>query len=198
MKNLLKISLLATILLTSVFTYASDDRGFSLTSTEGSEKSVVFNIAATQKIEVIISANDGEVLYQKYIQGVKGAKRVYNLDAFPDGNYTFKLVTEKELAEYQISIYNGKTVISEPKFTETFRPSLTKEKQIITLNFDNVLKEPVEVTILDDRNEEVYSKVFNAKSAMNKRFNINNSDAKELTFIVKSKTQEYIKVIALR
>lgn len=198
MKNFLKIGLLATVLFTSVVTYAKDDRGYSLTQTDVNGKSVVFNIAETQKMEVTIAVKDGEILYQKDIQAVKGSKRVFDLTAFPDGEYTFSLVTEKELAEYQITIQNGKANVSEPVFTELFKPTLIKENEIITLKFDNLQKDPIEVTILDEYNEQVYNKVFDAKSILQSRFNVNKSDAKELTFIVKSKKQEFIKVIGLR
>lgn len=198
MKNFLKISLLAAVLLTSVATYANDDRGFSLTQTEVNGKSVVFDIEQTQKIEVTIAAKDGEVLYQKDIQVKKGSKRVYDLASFPDGDYTFSLVTDKEIAEYQVSMFNGKTVISEPKFTELFKPTLTKENEIITLKFENVLKEPVEILILDENSEQLYSNTFDAKSAINNKFNVYKSDARELTFILKSKSQEFVKVVSLR
>ena len=196
MKNFLKISLLATVLLTSLGAYANDNN-FSLTKGEN-EKSVVFLIKETQDIQVSIFGYGDEVLYEKNIHALKGSSRTYDLSAFPDGTYTFELRTDDEIATYQIAIENDKATVSIPTITEIFKPTLTKVRDIITLNLENVLQEPVEVKIIDENNDQVYYKVFDAKSLVNKKFNINKSDSRELTFIVKSKNQEYIKVIDLR
>jgi hypothetical protein len=43
----------------------------------------------------------------------------------------------------------------------------------------------------------LYSNVFLDKSKLSKKFNIGKTDAKELTFIVRFKDQEFIKTVSL-
>ncbi len=197
MKNFLKISLVTAILLTASGAYANEDN-FSLRSKNENEKSIVFVVNESQDINVSIQGADDEILYQQKIHAVGGSKKTYDLNAFPDGAYSFKLETESKLTAYQIVIENGKAVVSEPVITEIFKPVLTQDSQMITLNLENVLKDAVEVKILNEYNEELYSKVFTGKSKVVKNFNIEKTDAKELTFIVKSKNKEFIKTLDLR
>ncbi len=62
---------------------------------------------------------------------------------------------------------------------------------------ENTPNGEVEVKILNEYNEELYTKVFAAKTKLVKKFNVDKTDAKELTFIVKSKNQEFVKTIQL-
>jgi hypothetical protein len=197
MKNFLKIALVATLLLTASGTYATDVN-FSLTAKSENEKSIVFSINESQNITVSITGADEGILYQQNIHAAGGSKKTYDLAAFPDGKYTFKLETETTITAYQIAIENGKALVSEPMVMEIFKPVLTKENELITLSLDNILKDEVEVKILNEYNEELYKKVFAGKSKVVKNFNIEKTDAKELTFVVKSKDKEFIKTVELR
>lgn len=196
MKNFLKIGLLAGILLTSTIVFANDDN-FSLKANARDEKSIVFLITQAQDINLSIHDANEEVLYEQNIHASKPSTKIYNLDAFPDGNYKVKLENESKLIEYQVTIENGKTIVSNPVTTELFKPVLTKENAVITLNMENTPNADVEVKILNEYNEQLYSKVFSSRAKLVKKFNIAKTDAKGLTFIVKSKNQEYIETLSI-
>lgn len=196
MKNFLKIGLLAGILLTSSVAFADEDN-LSLKADAKTEKSLVFFISEAQDINITIYGANDELLYDQKIRASKPSTKIYNLEEFPDGNYTVKLENETKLIEYKVTIENGKTVVSAPATIELFKPVLVKDKETITLNMENTPNGEVEVKILNEYNEELYAKVFAAKSKLVKKFNIDKTDAKELTFVVKSKNQEFVKTIQL-
>ncbi|TCC86473.1 hypothetical protein EZ428_23695 [Pedobacter frigiditerrae] len=196
MKNFLKIGLLAGILLTSSAVFANEDN-FSLKANAKTEKSIVFLISEAQDINITIYGTNDELLYDQKIHASKPSTKIYNLEEFPDGSYTVKLENETKLIEYKVTIENGKTVVSEPATIELFKPVLTKDKETIILNMENTPNGEVEVKILNEYNEELYTKVFAAKTKLVKKFNVDKTDAKELTFIVKSKNQEFVKTIQL-
>lgn len=196
MKNFLKIGLLAGILLTSSVAFADEDN-FSLKANAKTEKSIVFLISEAQDINISIYGDNYELIYDQKIHALKPSTKVYNLEDFPDGNYIVELENEMKLIKYNVTIENGKTLVSEPVTTELFKPVFSKENKTITLNMENTPSGEVEVKILNEYNDELYAKVFTAKSKLVKKFNVDKTDAKELTFIVKSKNQEFVKTIQL-
>ena len=196
MKNFLKIGLVATILFTSLATYANDEN-LSLKVKSNDQKSITFLVKEAQDVDFSIYDSENELLYTQKIHTSAPVAKTYNLEAFPDGAYLVKLETDSQITEYQIKIENGKTTILTPVVTERMKPVLTKEKELITLNLENLSQGPVEVKILNERNDQLYSKIFNAKPKFTKTFNVGQSFAKELTFIVKSKNQEFIQTLAI-
>lgn len=197
MKNLLKLSLVAAIALTTVGAYANNDDLAVNVKTE-KEKNVRVFITESQDINVTIYGADNEVLYQKKSKALRGSSKTYDLSAFPDGNYSMKVESGSKLAEYSINIENDKASVSAPSIKELFKPVLTNENGVITLDLDNADKSAVEVQILDEYNDQVYANVFKDSSKLVKKFDTAKTPAKKLTFIVKSKNQEFNKTINVR
>ncbi len=196
MKNLLKLSLLAVLTFISVGVYAYDD-AFSLKVKANNQKSIMFFIKEAQDVDFSIYGSDNEILYKQKIHAVQPLARTYNLDAFPDGSYLLKLETDLKITEYNIQIENGKTMISEPKIKEKSRLTLVKEKAIVKLDIENVSGGPVELKIINEYNDEMYSKVYTDKSKLNKKFNIGQTDAKQLTFILRFDDQEFVQTVSV-
>ena len=196
MEKFLKISLIAALVLMSAGLYASEGE-FSFKLKHVSEKSISFFINKAQVVDVSIYGADDEVLYEQTVRASGASTKTFDLNAFPDGDYTFKMVSGSKSAEYKILIINGKALVSDPVVTEMFTPVLTKENEIITLNLENAVKGPIEVQILDGYNDEVYNKVFDGKSKFTKKFNVARVGVKELTFIIKAEDQEFREVIQL-
>jgi hypothetical protein len=196
MKKFLKIRLIAALLLLTAGSYASEG-DFSVRLKRVNEKSITFFIDKAQVVDVSIYGADDEVLYEQKIKAVKASNKTYDLNAFPDGNYTFKLLTESRLAEYKIEIKDGKAMVSDPLIVEMFKPVLTKDDGVITLSLENAPAGPIEVSILGEYSDPLYSKVFEGDSKLIKKFNVARIDLNELTFIIKSKGQEFTKIVQM-
>ncbi|RZL47416.1 MAG: hypothetical protein EOP00_12050 [Pedobacter sp.] len=197
MKNLLKNTLLVAIMLTSSVVFAKDG-DFSLKVKSENEKSVVFYIDEAQDVNLSISSVEEGIIYEQKIHAEKALSKVYSLEEFPDGNYTFKLESATGVVEYPVNILNGKAFMSKAIVKENFKPILIKESNIITLDLKTVPHGPVEIKVFNEDNEELYAKSFASKMIAVKKFNIGQTNAKSLTFIVKSKNQEYIETINVK
>lgn len=197
MKKFLKIRLIAALFLLSAGSYASEG-DFSFRLKRVNEKSITFFIDKAQVVDVSIYGANDEVLYEQKVNAVKASNKTYDLNAFPDGNYTFKLVTESRSAEYKIQIKEGKAVVSNPLIVEMFKPVLTKDDRVITLSLENAPKGPIEVSILGEYSDPLYSEVFEGDAKLVKKFNVARVDVSELTFIIKSKDQEFTKIVQMR
>ncbi len=197
MKKFLKIRLVAALLLLSAGSYASEG-DFSFKLKKVNEKSITFFVDKAQVINVSIYGAGDEILFDQKINAVKASNKTFDLNAFPEGNYTMKLVTESTLAEYKIQIKSGKAIVSESTIEELIQPVLTSNEGVITLSLDNADKGPVEVSILGEYSDPLYAEVFEGDSKLVKKFNIARIDLDELTFIIKSGKQEFTKIVQLR
>lgn len=189
MKNLLKIGIAAFLVFNFSTLYAKDV-DFSVKVKNVAEKSVAFLIDGPQVIDFSICGANDEVLYEQTIRTQSTSTKTYNLKELPDGAYTFKLVGELKSAEYKVVIANGQAQVSAPVIAARFKPVLTKEDRVITLDLKNAPEGPVEIQVLGKYNEPLYSQVFDKGLKTPKRFNVGLVFETELTFVVKSETQE--------
>lgn len=194
MKNLFKISLIAAVLFTSVNTYANND-DLSLKVKSAEQKTVRLYINQTQDMKVTFYDIDNDVLYQRKGQVIAGSSKTYNLTAFPDGDYVMKVETDSKLIEYHINIENNKASVSMPSTKEVFKPILTSKNGLVILNLDNTSKNPVELMIIDEFNNQLYTKTYTDSAKLVQKFNISKTPAKKLTFIMTSNNQNVNKTI---
>ncbi|MEJ5994424.1 hypothetical protein WG904_08345 [Pedobacter sp. Du54] len=195
MKTFLKISLLTAILFTSFGAFANDDK-FSVKVKAGDEKSIEFLINEGHDINLSILTAEDEVVYEQKIHATGAAKKVYNLESFPNGNYTLKLETPSKLTTYTIAIIDGKAILSTPLVTELFKPVLVKEKDMIILNVKNQDKDAVNVVIVNEYNDQLFSKAYTS-ATLTQKFDVSRTDAKELTFMVSYKGEEHIETFKI-
>lgn len=193
MKNFLKISLMASMLLTAFGAYANDDLLVKVKS--NNEKSISFFINEAKDINVSFYSTADEVIYQQNFHTLGALIKTYDLNAFPDGDYKLKVEADLKLTEYQLTIENGKAQLSKPVVTELLKAALTKDNSIVTLDLKNIAKEGVELLVLNEYNDQLYSETITKKSELVKKFDIAKANAKELTFIVKTKNKEFAETV---
>jgi hypothetical protein len=134
-------------------------------------------------------------LFEENIHASAASSKIYDLNALPDGNYVLKVESELKVAKYTVTIKDGEALVSEPKVSNVFKPVYTQNDNVITLALDNLDKNPIEVKVYNEYNDEVYNEVFKDKAQLTKKFNISKTDSKELTFVVKFKDESFVKTI---
>jgi len=197
MKNLLKISLIAATMFTASATYANDGV-YTLNVKSDDAKTIRFSIDEASDVTLSIRELNNQLLFEEAIHSSGAASKSYDLSALPNGEYLLNVESDAKLTTYTIVIANNKAVVSAPKITELLRPVFTQDKSLLTLTLDNLDKGPIEVQILNEYNDELYNETFTDKSKVVKKFNTAKTYGKELTFVVRSKTQEVLKTIAIR
>lgn len=194
MKNILKTSLVAVALFLGTGAYANDG-DFSFQVKPLNEKKIAFFSEKPQMVELSISTADEEVLYREEVKAKGGSTKVYDLASLGDGTYTFKFETSSRSAEYKVVISKGETEVSEPKIVEKLQPVFSRNNEIITLNLNATPVGPMEVQVLDEYNEVLYTYSFEGGSSFSKKFNVSDVEIEALTFVVKAQDQEYKEVV---
>jgi hypothetical protein len=194
MKKFLKIGLIAVSLFTATGVHANDDN-FTLKVKGEKEKFIRFSVDKAEDVNLSLIGADDEVLFEENIHASAASSKIYDLNALPDGNYVLKVESELKVAKYTVTIKDCEALVSEPKVSNVFKPVYTQNDNVITLALDNLDKNPIEVKVCNEYNDEVYNEVFKDKAQLTKKFNISKTDSKELTFVVKFKDESFVKTI---
>jgi len=194
MKKFLKIGLIAALFFTATGVHANDDN-FTLKVKGEKEKFIRFSVDKAEDVNLSLIGADEEILFEENIHASAASSKIYDLNALPDGNYVLKVESDLKLAKYTVTIKDGEAIVSEPKVSNVFKPVYTQNDQVITLSLDNLDKNPIEVKVYNEYNDEVYNEVFKDKAQLTKKFNISKTDSKELTFVVKFKDESFVKTI---
>ncbi|WP_199140651.1 hypothetical protein [Pedobacter sp. ASV12] len=196
MKNLLKISLVASLLFIAYGAHATDD--LLVRVKNSNEKSVSFFLNEAKVMNVAFYTVNDDLIYQQNVRTTGAAIKTYDLNAFPDGDYKLKVEADLKLTEYQLHIEDGKAVLSKPSVVNLLSAALTKEKSIVTLDLKNIAKEVVDVQVLNEYNDQLYSEKISEKTSLVKKFDIAQVNAKELTFVVKTKNKEFVETVKVQ
>lgn len=196
MKNLLKISLVASLLFIAYGAHATDD--LLVRVKNSNEKSVSFFLNEAKVMNVAFYTVNDDLIYQQNVRTTGAAIKTYDLNAFPDGDYKLKVEADLKLTEYQLHIEDGKAVLSKPSVVNLLIAALTKEKSIVTLDLKNIAKEVVDVQVLNEYNDQLYSEKISEKTSLVKKFDIAQVNAKELTFVVKTKNKEFVETVKVQ
>ncbi|RDC56341.1 hypothetical protein DU508_12105 [Pedobacter chinensis] len=197
MKKFFKIGLIAAISLTISAAQANDNE-FSLKAKNEKQKTISFLMNDNKEFNFSIFSDNKDLLFEQKFVGSAGLTKTYDLNALPDGTYTIKVESGSTLAQYAVKISNEKALISDAKIFAVYKPVITKDKDLVTLDFEVKEKTPIEVTVFNERNDELYSEVFKDRSKLIKKFNISKADGDSLTFVVKYNNESFTKTIETR
>ncbi|WP_269685243.1 FimB/Mfa2 family fimbrial subunit [Flavobacterium lacustre] len=126
MKNILKLSLLLVVAMTSVSTYAIDG-DFLLNVKKGNGNEISFSLNGLQKVTVFIYDDENNLIYTEKAAGEKGILKTYNLDEFPIGTYYLVVENNLKKVKHEIVISEQKTILTTKAVSEIYKPTLKKQ-----------------------------------------------------------------------
>lgn len=126
MKNILKLSLLLVVAMTSISTYAIDG-DFLLNVKKGNGNEISFSLNGLQKVTVFIYDDENNLIYTEKAAGEKGILKTYNLDEFPIGTYYLIVENNLKKVKHEIVISEQKTILTTKAISEIYKPTLKKQ-----------------------------------------------------------------------
>ena len=126
MKNILKLSLLLVVAMTSVSTYAIDG-DFLLNVKKGNGNEISFSLNGLQKVTVFIYDDENNLIYPEKAAGETGILKTYNLDEFPIGTYYLVVENNLKKVKHEIVISEQKTILTTKAISEIYKPTLKKQ-----------------------------------------------------------------------
>lgn len=120
MKNLLKLSLVFAVVLTTMATRANDNE-FFLHVKRGDGKSISFTINQITNVSLSILDKDGYEIFSEKASGTKGVKRTYGLEDFPAGTYILEAENNFKKVKYEIVITDADASLSNKAISEMYK-----------------------------------------------------------------------------
>ena len=134
MKTILKFSLVLLVALTTINTYAIDG-DFLLNVKKGTSKEISFSVNEIEKAKVTIYDKDHAEIYSEIVTGKGGISIIYNLEEFPDGEYTLEVETNLKKVTHTIAITHDTPTLSRRSIAEVYKGELKmKNQNIATTN----------------------------------------------------------------
>lgn len=197
MKKFFKIGLIAALSFTVSLAQANDNE-FSLKVKDEKQKTISFLMRNNKEFNFSVFSDNNDLVFEQKFNGTAGLTKTYDLNSLPDGAYLIKVESGATIAEYAVKISSNKAAISTAKITEVIKPKITKNKDLITLDYQVKDNMPIEVAVFNERNDELYSQVFKDRTKLIKKFNIGKADGDSLTFVVKHNNESFTNTIQTR
>lgn len=130
MKNLLKLSLVLAVALSTMTVRANEDIDFLLFAKKSEGKQISLAINRIQEINLSIYDLDGEKIYSEKATGELGIERTYSLEKFPKGNYILVIENDLKKATYEIVITDTNASISSKEIASVYKKIPTGKENL--------------------------------------------------------------------
>jgi len=194
MKKVMKLSLAITVLFVSLNAMASGS-ALSLRVRTGVGKLVNFSIDDEKSVMVSITSKDKEIIFSETLKSKNGKiKRTYDLASFPDGTYFLEAETGAKVSKYEVTVANGGVIVAEKAVAELSKPVLERKDGLVMVSVPDNGKTPVAIRMYDENNVELYKGTVKGT----KKFDMNNTAAKNITVILEYSDRTFVETIAAR
>lgn len=179
MKNTIKTIAALLIVLSTATSHASVDSTTVETycklvaQNEEDNFKLIYNSTLNKSIQVKWINSKNQTVYKETISKRNSFVKQYDLDLLPDGVYKVEL--NAGYYSFTEDVILGD--LSEVKFT-----IWQMEDNSIVLSGVKPDSKQVRLIILDDDNNEIYAEGYDDKSIIQKKFNLEKVDSKEVTF----------------
>ncbi|WP_343531452.1 hypothetical protein [Pedobacter sp.] len=196
MKNLFRFSLvILSVFMANVA--KADDMELLVKVAKENNKWVSFITNESQNIDLTLYSSTDEVLYEQRLKTVGNKFKTYDLSALPLGLYTLKMESPLKTVTYQIEITADSAIVATPVVKIFKKPSLAKEKDLVTLNLNGVGEGEVQVDVYNEFNEKLHEDVYTSEAKVVRKYDVSRTPSKQLTFVVRTGNQEFSETIKL-
>jgi hypothetical protein len=120
MKNLLKLSLVFAVVLTTM-TARANDNDFFLYVKSGDGKLISFTINGIKQVNLSIYDKEGREIFSEKASGQAGVKRTYSLEEFPAGKYVLEAENNFKKIKYEIVITDIDASLSNKALSQVYK-----------------------------------------------------------------------------
>lgn len=167
MNRILKVTALVVLFLSTAISIAkTTETGLDKAK---ETKSVVLNLEKASKgLTVRFTDADNNVLYSEKLKDGAISKK-FDMKNLEDGTYFITTSDLTKLVVYTVTLNADEVNIT--KTEEVLKPSFRKTSNGVALNFLNLDKSAVDVTVYDDNYRMIFNETFNDSLIVNKAFN---------------------------
>ena len=187
MKTILKTTVaLALVLTTTIGSAKNSEIGLTLSKVS---KALILSLENPSKdFTVRISDKDDNVLYFERMEK-SVVKKKFDLQGLQNGTYFFTTSDSTKTIVYTVAI-NGENIDILNK-NETVKPYYRVAKERLFINFLNLDKSKINITVYDEEYRVVFSETVNEEMIIEKAFNFEGAFAGNYRVVVSDKNKSY-------
>jgi hypothetical protein len=191
MKKVIKNSLLAVVLFSTVISYAGD---FSKTANDKKEN--ITNVSfgnLKQGSVLIIKDNNGLLLYKELIEKSGEYSKGFDLTALPNGNYYFELNKEAEIKIIPFQVKSNVVVFSKENEQLIIKPFVEKNGNMVLVSKLSLHENPLKIKIYYQDTSLVFEETIENKQLLNRKYDFSTSEKGTYRIVLFSEGREFTK-----
>ena len=146
--------------------------------------------------KVIIKDNYGVVLYNEAIQTDGQYIKGFDLSTLPKGDYSFVLDKGLEIQIKPFKVTEGKVEFVNDENHTIYKPVIRKKNGLVFVS-QLTFEEEVEIEILNNSNNVLYSELVDTDIELRKIFDFSELPINDYKVVIKSKNRRFINRITL-
>ena len=146
--------------------------------------------------KVIIKDNYGVVLYNEAIQTDGQYIKGFDLSTLPKGDYSFELDKGLEIQIKPFKVTEGKVEFVNDENHTIYKPVIRKKNGLVFVS-QLTFEEEVEIEILNNSNNVLYSELVDTDIELRKIFDFSELPINDYKVVIKSKNRRFINRITL-
>jgi len=187
MKNLVKVVALVAFMSVTTVSFAIQP---ILDVVTGDNKVVDIKMETeSKKTRVKIIDANYETIFSENVYSENVYSKRFNFKSLPEGTYF--LSVDDSLKETIFTLSVADSDISILKKVENFKPIYTRENGKVYMNFLNLEKEDVKITVVDSEGRTVFEEIVNDENKIEKVFNFSGAYKDTYTVIIKNKNSRF-------
>lgn len=196
MKNVMKLGLVVFMLFAMAVSTFANNADFSMRVMGAKGKTVSFSLTDAKQVHLSLRSQTNELLFEENISREGNMSRTYDLNALPEGSYTLIAETPAKITQYTIKVADNLASITEDPALEISKPMLVNKNGLVSLSIINKEQTPIEITIYDENNLELYSETVEGKKVgVVKMFDFNNVPEGKFTFVTKYSSKTFTNTV---
>lgn len=190
-----------SIMLLGLSTVAVANTGFPSISLKHvpSEKKVTLSIDGLKENNTIILQDEnGAVLLREETKGETSFAKLLNLSNLPAGNYYLRIKSSLKEVVQPITLTEEEAIINSDRQREFFAPVIKAQSGYLDISLFNNRVSDVEVTILDQKDNVVFTESLQNVVIVQKRYNLNQLHWGAYTVQLRTPEQVYQQQFSIR
>lgn len=168
-----------------------------LSLTPNAEKSLNFEMdTKSEQTLVQITDTNGAIIYSENIKAALEYSKKFNFESLSNGSYFLKVENDLKETIFTFAVNDAEIIIVDRK--ENVKPVFRKNGRRVFLNFLNLEKEDVKITVYDSENRVVYSETITDTMLVEKAFNFESAFEDTYMVVVKNGKDSFYEDVVVK
>lgn len=195
-KTIITKSILATVMLTAMFSYATNTTNIDPKS--NLKKTTLTLNHVKPGNQVAIKDLSGIILYKEEIKTTGTYSKSFDLTSLPSGSYVFELEKDFEIKLLPFSVNSNQVVFDKNNETIFHKPYVTAKDNHIYINKLSLNEEPLEIKIYYlNEYQLIFSEKIEDTKSIQKAYKMASNIKGDYKVILKSNGREYYEYLTL-